>query len=144
MSSRSWWWRSPSTKSRSARAMRAAWRCVLPASSAIARTRLPPKLTPSRWYNGYRGSKMALAKAVALTIAGSDPSGGAGIQADLKTFHQFGVYREAVITLITVQNTRRVDRVEFLAPDLIVDQIRAVLDDIPPAAAMTGALGTCG
>jgi hydroxymethylpyrimidine/phosphomethylpyrimidine kinase len=87
---------------------------------------------------------MALAKAVALTIAGSDPSGGAGIQADLKTFHQFGVYGEAVITLITVQNTRGVDRVEFLAPDLIADQIRAVLDDIPPAAAKTGALGNCG
>ncbi len=87
---------------------------------------------------------MALARAVALTIAGSDPSGGAGIQADLKTFHQFGVYGEAVITLITVQNTRGVDRVEFLAPDLIADQIRAVLDDIPPAAAKTGALGNCG
>ena len=40
---------------------------------------------------------------VALTIAGSDPSGGAGIQADLKTFHQFGVYGEAVITLLTVR-----------------------------------------
>jgi hydroxymethylpyrimidine/phosphomethylpyrimidine kinase len=87
---------------------------------------------------------MALAKAVALTIAGSDPSGGAGIQADLKTFHQFGVYGEAVITLITVQNTRGVDRVEFLAPDLIADQIRAVLDDIPPAAAKIGALGNSG
>ena len=53
----------------------------------------------------------------ALTIAGSDPSGGAGIQADLKTFHQFGVYGEAVITLITVQNTVRVDRVECLRQD---------------------------
>jgi hydroxymethylpyrimidine/phosphomethylpyrimidine kinase len=78
---------------------------------------------------------------VALTIAGSDPSGGAGIQADLKTFHQFGVYGEAVITLITVQNTRGVDRVECLAPDLVADQIRAVIGDIPPAAAKTGALG---
>lgn len=47
-------------------------------------------------------------KPVALTIAGSDPSGGAGLQADLKTFHQFGVYGEAVVTLLTVQNTREV------------------------------------
>jgi len=84
---------------------------------------------------------MPLAKPVALTIAGSDPSGGAGIQADLKTFHQFGVYGEAVITLITVQDTRSVDRVECLAPDLVADQIRAVIGDIPPAAAKTGALG---
>src|SRR5258708_6110734 len=78
---------------------------------------------------------------IALTIAGSDPSGGAGIQADLKTFHQFGVYGEAVITLITVQNTCRVERVECLAPDLVADQIRAVIGDIPPGAAKTGALG---
>lgn len=78
---------------------------------------------------------------VALTIAGSDPSGGAGLQADLKTFHQFGVYGEAVVTLITVQNTVRVDRVETLAPDLVLAQIRAVVDDIPPRAAKTGALG---
>ena len=54
------------------------------------------------------------------------PSGGAGIQADLKTFHQFGVYGEAAITLITVQNTRGVQRVECLAPELVADQIRAV------------------
>jgi len=80
--------------------------------------------------------------AVALSIAGSDPSGGAGIQADLKTFHQFGVYGEAVITLITVQNTRRVSRVEILAADLVAQQIEAVLEDIPPAAAKTGALGS--
>jgi hydroxymethylpyrimidine/phosphomethylpyrimidine kinase len=78
---------------------------------------------------------------VALTIAGSDPSGGAGLQADLKTFHQFGVYGEAVVTLITVQNTRGVARVETLAPDLIVQQIEAVLEDIPPNTAKTGALG---
>ena len=55
---------------------------------------------------------------VALTIAGSDPSGGAGLQADLKTFHQFGVYGESVVTLITVQNTRRLTRVEHLAADI--------------------------
>jgi len=80
-------------------------------------------------------------KPVALTIAGSDPSGGAGIQADLKTFHQFGVYGEAAVTLITVQNTLGVQRVECLAPDLVADQIRAVITDIPPAAAKIGALG---
>ena len=78
---------------------------------------------------------------VALTIAGSDPSGGAGLQADLKTFHQFGVYGEAVVTLITVQNTMGVERVETLAPDLVLGQIRAILADIPPTAAKIGALG---
>src|SRR5207249_3055829 len=79
---------------------------------------------------------------VALTIAGSDPSGGAGVQADLKTFHQFGVYGEAVITLVTVQNTLRVSRVEVLPPALVLEQLQAVLEDIPPAAAKTGALGS--
>jgi hydroxymethylpyrimidine/phosphomethylpyrimidine kinase len=78
----------------------------------------------------------------ALTIAGSDPSGGAGIQADLKTFHQFGVYGEAVITLLTVQNTVRVSRVEVMPADLVLEQIAAVVEDIPPAAAKTGALGS--
>jgi hydroxymethylpyrimidine/phosphomethylpyrimidine kinase len=79
---------------------------------------------------------------IALTIAGSDPSGGAGVQADLKTFHRFGVYGEAALTLVTVQNTVRVSRVEVLPPDLVVEQIEAVLEDIPPAAAKTGALGS--
>lgn len=80
--------------------------------------------------------------AIALTIAGSDPSGGAGIQADLKTFHQFGVYGEAAITLLTVQNTTSVSRVQVMSPSLVADQIRAVVSDIPPAAAKTGALGS--
>ncbi len=79
--------------------------------------------------------------AVALTIAGSDPSGGAGIQADLKTFHRFGVYGEAVITLITVQNTQTVSRVEILPADLVREQIEAVISDIVPRAIKTGALG---
>jgi hydroxymethylpyrimidine/phosphomethylpyrimidine kinase len=78
---------------------------------------------------------------VALTIAGSDPSGGAGIQADLKTFHQFHVYGQAAITLLTVQNTLGVRRVELVRPELIRDQIAALLSDIPPLAAKTGALG---
>lgn len=79
---------------------------------------------------------------VALTIAGSDPSGGAGLQADLKTFHRFGVYGEAVATLITVQNTKGVRRVDCLPADLVAAQIRAVVEDIPPRAAKTGALGS--
>ncbi len=81
---------------------------------------------------------------VALTIAGSDPSGGAGIQADLKTFHQFGVYGMSVITLLTVQNTQRVDAVETMPADLVRRQLEAVLEDIPPQAAKTGALGSSG
>ena len=78
---------------------------------------------------------------IALTIAGSDPSGGAGIQADLKTFHQFGLYGEAVITLLTVQNTVAIERIECTPAVLVLHQLRAVLDDIPPNAAKTGALG---
>jgi hydroxymethylpyrimidine/phosphomethylpyrimidine kinase len=81
---------------------------------------------------------------VALTIAGSDPSGGAGIQADLKTFHQLRVFGTAAVTLITVQNTMRVSHVEVLDPALVTDQINAVLEDLPPQAAKIGALGSEG
>jgi hydroxymethylpyrimidine/phosphomethylpyrimidine kinase len=79
---------------------------------------------------------------VALTIAGSDPSGGAGIQADLKTFHQHRVYGTSAITLVTVQNTVSVSHIEMLSADLVTRQIHAVLSDIPPNAAKTGALGS--
>ncbi len=79
---------------------------------------------------------------VALSIAGSDPSGGAGLQADLKTFHQMGVYGEAVVTLITVQNSRGLHRMDVLAADLVAEQLHAVVSDIPPRAAKTGALGS--
>jgi hydroxymethylpyrimidine/phosphomethylpyrimidine kinase len=72
---------------------------------------------------------------IALTIAGSDPSGGAGIQADLKTFHQRNVYGMSVLTLLTVQNTRSVDAVEPLAPGFVLAQLDSVLEDIPPHAA---------
>jgi hydroxymethylpyrimidine/phosphomethylpyrimidine kinase len=78
----------------------------------------------------------------ALTIAGSDPSGGAGLQADLKTFQQFRVYGMSVVTLITVQNTQAVTQVELLDPALVAAQLDAVVSDIPPAAAKTGALGS--
>ena len=79
--------------------------------------------------------------AAALTIAGSDPSGGAGIQADLKTFHQFGVYGEAAIALLTVQNTLGVSAIELIPGRIIRQQVEAVLADIRPAAIKTGALG---
>jgi hydroxymethylpyrimidine/phosphomethylpyrimidine kinase len=80
--------------------------------------------------------------AVALTIAGSDPSGGAGIQADLATFHQFGVYGLAALTLLTVQNTQRVSRVETVPSDFVLSQVAEVIGDIKPGAAKTGALGS--
>ncbi len=79
---------------------------------------------------------------IALTIAGSDPSGGAGIQADLKTFHQLHVYGTSAITLIAVQNTVRVHRVAMLHAALVGEQIDAVLEDLTPQAVKTGALGT--
>lgn len=79
---------------------------------------------------------------IALTIAGSDSGGGAGIQADLRTFHRFGVYGTSAITLITAQNTRELRRVEYLSPELILQQIQAVAEDLPPSAVKTGALGS--
>ncbi len=79
---------------------------------------------------------------IALTIAGSDPSGGAGIQADLKTFQQHGVFGTSALTLLTVQNTQGVDGVLILEPDFVRRQLEAVVSDIPPHAAKTGALGS--
>jgi len=79
---------------------------------------------------------------IALTIAGSDPGGGAGLQADLKTFHRFGVYGTSVVTLVTVQNTVRNSRVEVLDSGLVGEQLDAVLEDLPPHAIKTGALGS--
>ncbi len=79
---------------------------------------------------------------IALTIAGSDPSGGAGLQADLKTFHQHQVYGASVVTLLTVQNTMDVSRVEVMDPELVLAQIDAVTGDLPVGAAKTGALGS--
>lgn len=80
--------------------------------------------------------------AVALTIAGSDSGGGAGIQADLKTFHAFGVFGTSAITAITVQNTRGVTAVHPVPLDIVRQQIAAVADDLPPAACKTGMLAT--
>ncbi len=79
---------------------------------------------------------------IVLTVAGSDPSGGAGLQSDLKTIHQHGAYGVAVPTLITVQTTVEVQDVELLSPDLVRAQLAGLLDDVRPAAAKTGALGS--
>jgi hydroxymethylpyrimidine/phosphomethylpyrimidine kinase len=80
--------------------------------------------------------------AVALTIAGSDSSGGAGIQADLKTFAAFGVYGTSAITALTAQNTRGVFGVQVSPVPFVVAQIEAVLDDLDVRAVKTGMLAT--
>lgn len=79
--------------------------------------------------------------AIALTIAGSDSGGGAGIQADLKTFSALGAYGASVLTAITAQNTRAVTAVSTLAPDIIRAQIEAVFDDLAVGAVKIGMLG---
>lgn len=83
---------------------------------------------------------MAHTPSVALTIAGSDSGGGAGIQADLRTFSFHRVHGTSALTCITAQNTRRVSRVDALEPDAVVAQIQAVVDDIGVQALKTGML----
>jgi len=78
----------------------------------------------------------------ALTIAGSDPSGGAGIQADLKTFAAFGVYGASALTAITVQNTLGVEQVVAISGDLVTAQIEAVAGDLEIHATKIGMLAT--
>jgi hydroxymethylpyrimidine/phosphomethylpyrimidine kinase len=79
---------------------------------------------------------------VALTIAGSDSGGGAGIQADLKTFAACGVYGASAITALTAQNTRGVWGVHTVPVDFVRAQVEAVLDDLAVAATKTGMLAT--
>src|SRR4051812_6080618 len=78
----------------------------------------------------------------ALTIAGSDSSAGAGIQADLKTFTAFGVYGTTAITAITAQNTLGVTSVQVLGPEILRAQIEAVISDLGADAVKIGMLGT--
>ncbi|HEX5068984.1 MAG TPA: bifunctional hydroxymethylpyrimidine kinase/phosphomethylpyrimidine kinase [Vicinamibacterales bacterium] len=80
----------------------------------------------------------------ALTIAGSDSSGGAGIQADLKTFAAHGVFGMSAITAVTAQNTQTVTRVLALSPDMVTAQIEAVIADITPDAIKIGMLANAG
>jgi len=79
-------------------------------------------------------------RARALSIAGSDSGGGAGIQADLKTFSSFGVFGMTAVTAVTVQNTMGVQGFEAISPGTVADQIRAVVSDIGVDAAKTGML----
>lgn len=81
---------------------------------------------------------------VALTIAGSDSSGGAGIQADLKTFHAHGVFGTSAIAALTAQNTTGVTGIVAIDPDFVVEQIDTTVADLPPDAVKTGMLANAG
>jgi hydroxymethylpyrimidine/phosphomethylpyrimidine kinase len=85
---------------------------------------------------------MSIAPPIALTIAGSDSGGGAGIQADLKTFHAYGVFGTSAITAITAQNTLGVTRIHPVPLEDVRAQIDAVVSDLRPAAVKTGMLAT--
>lgn len=77
---------------------------------------------------------------IALTIAGSDSGGGAGIQADLKTFAALGVHGASVITCVTAQNPNRVRNIESCSPKIVRQQIEAVFEELRPGAVKTGML----
>lgn len=79
---------------------------------------------------------------IVVTVAGSDPSGGAGIQADLKTFAALGAYGGAVITALTAQSTRGVQGVWPIDADVVAAQLESVLSDLDVAAVKTGMLGS--
>lgn len=79
---------------------------------------------------------------VVLTVAGSDSGGGAGIQADLKTFHQWGVYGASTVTAVTAQNTRGVQKVHAAPASVVAAQIGSVADDFAVRAVKTGMLAS--
>lgn len=81
---------------------------------------------------------------VALTVAGSDSGGGAGIQADLKTFQAFGVFGTSALTAVTAQNTRGVADVQLIRPALVARQVEVVMEDLRPDACKSGMLGDAG
>src|SRR5436305_5895574 len=107
-------------------------------------SRLAPNLMPSsrlvRTFHGPDRSNLACPEMtpIALTIAGSDSSGGAGIQADLKTFAALGVYGASVITALTAQNTAGVTGIHDVPPDFVTAQIEAVFSDLDIAAVKIG------
>jgi hydroxymethylpyrimidine/phosphomethylpyrimidine kinase len=79
---------------------------------------------------------------VALTIAGSDPTGGAGLQQDLQVFRSFGVHGAAVVTALTVQDTVKVHRVLPAFPNVVLEQLRVLFRDVKPGAVKLGMLAT--
>jgi len=79
---------------------------------------------------------------VALSIAGSDPTGGAGLQADLQVFRAMGVHGAGVVTALTVQDTRKVHKVLPAFPSVVLEQLRVLLSDLPPDAIKIGALAS--
>lgn len=79
---------------------------------------------------------------IALTIAGSDSGGGAGIQADLKTFQAFGVFGTSALTAVTAQNTLGVQAIHPIPVEIVRSQIDSVAEDLKPAAVKTGMLAT--
>ena len=81
---------------------------------------------------------------VALTIAGSDGSGGAGIQADLKTFQALGVYGVSAITAVTVQNTQQVYAVQEIDPQIVYDQVACLFEDMAIHAVKIGMVASAG
>lgn len=78
---------------------------------------------------------------IILSVAGSDPSGGAGIQADIKTISALGGYAATAVTALTIQNTQGVQRVNYLPPVIVADQVKAVLADLDVAAVKIGMMG---
>ncbi|MBV9060438.1 MAG: bifunctional hydroxymethylpyrimidine kinase/phosphomethylpyrimidine kinase [Pseudonocardiales bacterium] len=87
---------------------------------------------------------MTVTPPVALTVAGSDSGGGAGLQADLRTFTACGVHGCVAVTAVTVQNSRAVTGIVEIPPSTVADQIRAVVSDIGIGAAKTGMLASAG
>ncbi|MEQ1633964.1 MAG: bifunctional hydroxymethylpyrimidine kinase/phosphomethylpyrimidine kinase [Planctomycetota bacterium] len=113
-----------------------------PASDELARLHRRAMHLEHRFFAAAWGGDAPQSPRLALTIAGSDPSGGAGIQADLKTFHRFGVYGQSALTLLTAQNTRGVQGVFVEPVAVVLAQLRSVMSDLGAHAAKTGALGS--
>lgn len=83
-----------------------------------------------------------MAKPIVWTVAGSDSGGGAGVQADVKVMNLLGVHACSVVTALTAQNTIGTGRLEWVGPDMLSAQLKALAEDLPPAAVKLGMLGT--